>query len=248
MLMSLAFWQSGCFTEVGNAEDDRLVSAKFQIDLVQCAPVLNKVATQKVDSFDVNIFQFYVNVKEAEFYFYDSVKMNSSEYHLWKFTSDPLPIDFSGQDPIARLPVESVGRLIPRDFYLTCSLPNRKSFKVDTIDFKTFSDRGYIKGRFIDGKFETNFLFAMPKSLQLRLQYTPEQSKRWLVNGMYTCDFIFCAKQWLLGVDLSKAAMDKDKMGNSIVIINDVKNAAIYQTLSDSFYKSFNTTLVKSKF
>jgi hypothetical protein len=65
---------------------------------------------------------------------------------------------------------------------------------------------------------------------------------------MYTCDFIFCAKQWLLGVDLSKAAMDKDKMGNSIVIINDVKNAAIYQTLSDSFYKSFNTTLVKSKF
>src|SRR2546423_1810066 len=104
----------GCFTEVGNAGDDRLLEAQFSVDYsqpVKAQPKRAAVGTTAIQT--ATILRFYLGVREAEFQLFDSVTNQRAEYHLWKEDSAILPVDFTGRDPAASLPEQKVSGIDP---------------------------------------------------------------------------------------------------------------------------------------
>ncbi|MDB5047707.1 MAG: hypothetical protein JWO30_778 [Fibrobacteres bacterium] len=244
VLAALLSWLSGCFTEVGNAEDDRLVEAKFQIDYNPNALPLPKSATLKADSLKVTILRFYLNLREAEFHLFDSLTNRKQDFHLWKDDVNLLPVDFTGRDTAATLPTQKVGVLNPLEMYLKCVLPTRAILKPDTVDFEGFANRGYIKGWYVTGRDTTRFLFALPKAGDFQLMYSKEALNGWYADGTYRCQFVFYANRWMAAADLTGAVCVKDKRGALLLVLDPEHNGAIHEVLETSFNKSFNASKV----
>src|SRR4051812_31136982 len=112
---------AGCFTEVGNADDDRLLQAQFSVDYsqpIKTQPKRSASGTAAVQT--ATILRFYLGVREAEFQLFDSVRNQRAEYHLWKEDSAILPVDFTGRDPGASLPDQKVSGIDPLAMKLEC--------------------------------------------------------------------------------------------------------------------------------
>lgn len=231
---------AGCFTEVGNAQDERLVEAHFQVEYAAGTP-LRKMATTAPESVQVGIRQFYLSIEEAEFDFLDSITNRRQEFHLWKEDS-AVVVDFLGLDTSARLPVEKVGVLKPFDLHLHCLLPQHIPLKTDTLDFNRFQDRSYIKGMFTIGKDSTPFLFALPNTGGFELTYMGDILDAWYADGVYQCRFIFYANNWVAGLKLSGATVSSDKTGAKIMVFDPEHNGLLHDSLETRFYKSFNSS------
>ena len=232
---------AGCFTEVGNAEDERLLEADFRIEYAAPSKAVPKIAATAMEAI---ILQFYLEVREAEFHLFDSVKNQRAEYHLWKDDSATLPVDFTGRDPSAVLPMQKVGVIEPLEMHLKCALPSRPPLSPDTLDFQRFANRGYIKGFLWDGRDSTAFLFALPAARELTLEYSKGDIGSWYAGGRYDCQFIFFANRWLAAADLAGAKEIKDTTGRRVVLLDSAHNPTAYSALTAAFYKSFNTTQV----
>lgn len=231
---------AGCFTEVGNAQDERLVEAHFQVDYASGAP-LPKTTTTAPESTKVSILQFYLKIAEAEFDFLDSITNRKQEFHLWKEDS-AMDVDFLGLDPSAILPVEKVGVLNPLDLHLECVLPAHAPLKTDTLEFNRFHDRAYIKGVFTMGKEVIPFLFALPNTGGFELTYMGDILDAWYVDGIYHCRFIFYANNWVAGLKLSGATVSNDKTGTKFLVFDPEHNGLLHDSLETRFYKSFNSS------
>lgn len=230
---------AGCFTEVGNAEDEHLVTAKFSVEAMRPKAATPKQAAVQT----VSIQRFYLGVREAEFHLFDSASNRRAEYHLWKEDSAVLLVDFTGKDTSARLPTEKVSGLDPENFKLECVLPPAKSLRADTLDFSRFKDNGYIKGMVWDGVDSTAFLFAMPSGGELDLIYPKPVLEAWDMNGTYKCDFVFYANDWIMAADLSKAVEVRDAVGRKLILLDSANNAAAFAALTTAFPKSFNALI-----
>jgi hypothetical protein len=232
---------TACFTEVGNAEDDRLLEADFRIEYVTPSKAIPKATATAMEAV---ILQFYLEVREAEFHLFDSVNNKRAEYHLWKDDSATLPVDFTGRDPSAVLPRQKVGSIDPLEMHLKCALPSRPTLNPDTLDFQRFSNRGYIKGFLWDGRDSTAFLFALPVAREMTLEYSKGEIDSWYAGGRYDCQFVFFANRWLAAADLAGAKEIKDVAGRRVLLLDSAHNPAAYAALTAAFYKSFNTTQV----
>jgi hypothetical protein len=235
MLLAAAFL-AGCFTEVGNAEDEHLVEAKFSVESTRPAVVAPKRAAIQT----VSIQRFYLGVREAEFHLFDSITNQRAEYHLWKEDSAILPVDFTGKDPAAALPAEKVNDLDPENLKLECVLPPAKTLRADTLDFSRFKDNGFIKGVIWDGVDSTAFLFALPSGNELDLIYPKSVLETFYMKGKYRCDFVFYANDWIMAADLSKAAEVLDVKGRKLILLDATHNPAAFAALTTAFPKSFN--------
>jgi hypothetical protein len=230
---------AGCFTEVGNAQDERLVEAHFQVEYASGAPLPKTTATAP-ESTKVSILQFYLKIAEAEFDLLDSINNRRQEFHLWKEDS-ALDVDFLGLDTSAMLPVEKVGVLNPHDLHLECVFPGHAPLKTDTLDFNRFHDRAYIKGVFTLGKDAIPFLFALPNTGGFELTYMGDVLDAWYADGVYQCRFIFFADKWVAGLKLAGAALSIDKGGTKVMVLDPAHNAALHDSLETRFYNSFNS-------
>ena len=241
---------SACFTEVGNAEDEKLVSGSFRIDYAADAQPLPKAGEAAIaspiaaETDSIFISQFYLNLREAEFKALDSATGRTMEWHLWKHDSLTLPVDFTGKDTSAVVPMRSLGDFHPDYLVLECVVPGQAVIRADTLDFAGFMDRGYIKGHIGTGKSPTAFLFQLPENREIHLEYSKEALKKWDRGNAYRCEFVFFATKWIDGVSFAKAEITRDKMGVSMIILGNGHNPALYQSLVDRFYKSFNTQRV----
>ncbi len=240
-LVLLAGLLAGCFTEVGNAEDDRLVEAKFQIDYKSIAP-LPKAAIGGPVVNEASIVQFYLGVREAEFHLFDSLTNRKQEFHLWKDDSAILDVDFTGTDTLARLPNQKVGVLNPLEMHLQCQFPAHFALNVDTVDFDRFRDRSYIKGVLSVGKAATPFLFALPNAGGFQLLYEKQTLDGWYAAGTYRCRFIFYANRWVAGMDFSHAVLSKDATGDKVLVLDPEHNGDLHDSLEARFYHAFNTS------
>jgi hypothetical protein len=240
-LLLLSCILAGCFTEVGNAQDDRLVQAKFQIEYTTGPTALPKTATTVPETTKVGILQFYLSIEEAEFDLLDSITNRKEEFHLWKEDS-ALDVDFLGLDSSAVLPVEKVGILNPHDMHLHCQFPGHRVLGLDTIDFTRFHDRSYIKGIFTTGKSTTPFLFALPNTGGFELTYMADILGSWYSDGIYHCRFVFFANNWVAGLKLGNAILSKDKTGTNVMVLDPEHNGLLHDSLETRFYKSFNSS------
>jgi len=228
---------AGCFTEVGNADDERLVDAKFSVDYGQPPAARPKRAAAQT----VSIQRFYLGVREAEFHLFDSTGNRRAEYHLWKEDSAVLPVDFTGRDTAASLPEQKVSGIDPSDMRLECALPRTRPPRADTLDFARFSDPGFIKGMVWDGRDSTGFLFALPSGREMNLVYPKSAIQAWYSGGRYRCEFIFYANSWIGAADLSSASEIKDLYGRKVILLDSAHNAGAFSALTAAFPKSFNT-------
>jgi hypothetical protein len=241
---------SACFTEVGNAEDEKLVSGSFRIDYAADAQPLPKAGESAIalpiaaETDSIFISQFYLNLREAEFKALDSVSGRTMEWHLWKNDSLTLPVDFTGKDTAAVLPTRSLGDFHPDYLVLECMVPGQAVIRADTLDFARFMDKGYIKGHFGRGKSLTAFLFQLPENREIHLEYSKEALSKWQRGNVYRCEFVFFATKWIDGISLAKAETTRDKSGNPLIILGNGHNPELYQALVERFYKSFNTQRV----
>lgn len=241
---------SACFTEVGNAEDEKLVSGSFHIDYSADAKPLPKagaggsVISIAAAADSILISQFYLNLREAEFKSFDSASGRTMEWHLWKHDSLTMPVDFTGKDTSAVLPMRSLGDFHPDNLVLECMVPGQAVIRPDTLDFAGFMDRGYIKGHVGTGKTSTAFLFQLPENREIHLEYSKEALDKWDRGNGYRCEFVFFATKWIEGISLAKAATTRDKSGTPLIILGNGHNPDLYQSLVDRFYKSFNTQRV----
>lgn len=243
-LLSLPAWFAGCFTEVGNADDVKMVSGEFKIDYSPNPQPLPKTGAAVPDPDTLVISRFYLQIREAEFRSYDSVSERTVEWHLWKEDSATLAVDFSGNDTSARLPTKNVGTFHPDYLQLQCTIPGKSPLKPDTMDVNRFSDKGYIKGVLGTGKLARVFLFQLPAAGEIHLEYSQEAISRWYIGNAYHCEFVFFATKWVESAGLAGAQSARDRNGVEMAIFDTGHNAALYQTLVDRFYKSFNTTHV----
>jgi hypothetical protein len=227
---------AGCFTEVGNADDERLVEAKFSVEYAAAHPKRTSGAVVQT----VAIQRFYLGVREAEFILFDSARNQRAEYHLWREDSAVLPVDFTGRDPAAALPEQKVSGIDPQMMVLECALPAVKPVAESTLDFARFADSGYIKGVIWDGKDSTGFLFALPSGGELNLAYAKSTLVGWYSGGRYRCQFIFYADKWISAAALSKAAETRDVAGRKVILLDAAHNAGAFAALTAAFPKSFN--------
>ncbi|MEO7957938.1 MAG: hypothetical protein ABIW76_14725 [Fibrobacteria bacterium] len=237
---------SGCFTEVGNAEDEQLVSGRFEIDYASNPQPLPKSATSpaSTDPDSISIRQFYLEIREAEFQAFDSVAMRNVERHLWKKSGATLPVDFTGEDASAALPIQKMDAFKPDNFVLQCLVPKQSVLKPDTLDFLNFSGKGYIKGYLYTGQSATPFLFQLPENQEIHLEYSAAALLTWYRANEYHCEFVFFATKWMEGAGLGKAVVTRDRSGAPLIILGNGHNAALYALLVERFYKSFNTQRV----
>lgn len=236
-------WLSGCFTEVGNAEDDRL-SAEFKIDYSNNTQALPKAATNMVDTDSVQILRFYLLIKEAVYQVQDSVAGQMASKYLWREDSTSVAVDFTGADKTAVLPTETMDKKTPENLTVEAEFPFRGRLLPDTLDFTGFNDQSYIKGTYGLGTASVGFLFAFPQSKEIHLTYSKTALHGWYQDRVYHCQFTFFANKWVAGIDISKADQVSDKMGRSIAVFDSTHNVEMYQLLVTSFYKSFNTAQV----
>jgi hypothetical protein len=238
ILMATACF-AACFTEVGNAEDEHLVEAKFRVESTRPAAA----APKRAFSQSASIQRFYLGVREAEFHLFDSATNQRAEYHLWKEGGAILPVDFTGRDPAASLPNEKVGGIDPENFKLECVMPPARALRPDTLDFARFQDAGFIKGVVWDGADSTAFLFALPAGRELDLVYPKDVLKGWYRSETYRCEFVFYANDWIMAADLSHADEVRDATGRKLILLDSAHNTAAFTALTTAFTKSFNAPM-----
>lgn len=240
MLLAAAGWLGACFTEIGNAEDEKLVDAEFRIEYAMDGALQRLSAAGAVAGTaapeSVLIDQFYVGVLEGEFN-----TQEGQEYHLWKQASPGLPADFTGKDRSAVLPEMTAPPIAWRDLGLECVFAVPAPLESGRFDFDAFQDRGYIKGTYAAAGAVSPFLFALPGASQLEFRYPRRMLDQWLADGAYHLEFVFYASRWLSGASLADAATTLDRKGKSVVILDSLHNPAEYQRLRDRFLESFNT-------
>lgn len=232
----------GCFTEAGNAEDEQVVKAEFQIEYaLTSSGVVHKSAATSTTIFDsstVRIENFYLMVREAEIH-----NTDGTEQHLWRRTGSGFYADFTGQDSSAQLPFQVIPRQTFANFKLEFALPVHKNFRADTVDIEAFSDRNYIFGRWKTPLGPLPFLFALPSG-SLSLFYDRSTLDEWLMANTYDCRFTFFASQWLDSANLDLAQRMNDRNHRAFVLLDSTSNSALYHKLVKKFYHSFNTTQV----
>jgi len=238
---AMLVWLAGCFTEVGNAGDENLVTPQFKIDYTNNPTVLPKAAANSLDSDSIQILRFYLLVNEASYSVLDSVTGLSTEKYLWAEDSSSDPVDFSGTDPKAVLRTEKIGVQTPERLTMEFKVSSHPDLRPDSIDFENYFGMGYLKGTYGLGPTPKKFLFSLPSRKELNMQYSKAALMSWFKNNSYNCQFTFFASKWVSGVDLSKADSVRDMTGRAIVVLDTVHNPILYKTLLDSFYKSFNT-------
>jgi hypothetical protein len=243
-ILAMLPWLEGCFTEIGNAEDDRLVHTEFRIDYSENPHVLGKGTTTPAKPDSVRILQFYMLVHEAAYVIKDSVTGNMTEKHLWAEDSISDPVDFTGTDLKAGLTVQSIGIKTPESIQFELKIVSHSLLNPMLIDFMDFHEKGYLTGIFgIEGK-GTNFIFALPTGNEIHMSYSKATLLGWYKDKTYHMKIEFFAAKWLANTDISKAQKVMDKTGREFVLLDANNNSALYKTLLDAFYKSFNTLSV----
>lgn len=225
----------GCFTEVGNAEDEQFVKADFRIDYSLTAQPLTKVARFLFQPESVFIHRFYLIVREAEYH-----NSDGSEKYLWSEDSLGKSVDFTQLDTAAMLPPQKIDLGDIVNFKLELNIPKHGKLRSDTLDLLAFNDRSYLTGIYRHGEQEKAFLFALPAGV-LHLIYSKEAMAMWLKGNEYLCQITFFGGQWLAGARLDTAVEVRDKLKRPFVLLDSNSNSALYQRLADRFYQSFNT-------
>jgi hypothetical protein len=243
-MVVLLAWLTGCFTEVGNAEDERLLKAQFKVDYSDSPTILSKGSAAIPDIESVLITQFSMLLHEAEYKITDSITNKVITKHIWAEHSQSDPIDFTGKELKGGPTVEKIGNDIPETFILGFTIGSHNKVVPNMIDYQVFNDIGYIKGSTIYNKIKTDFLFSLPVIKDLHLQYSGTTLMGWYKGNAYECEIAFLARKWLGNADFSKAIQVKDKNGKTFVLLDSSNNATLYNSLMDAFKKSFNTTRV----
>lgn len=235
---------SGCFTEVGNAEDERLIKAEFKTDYSPNPQVLGKSTALSHTLNSLQITQFYMLLHEAEFTIKDSITQNSVTKHLWKDYSLSYPIDFTGFDPKASLSVERIGTAEPESFTLGFKISQHSNLDPLSIDFTEFKDVGFMKGNFTIDTMKTDFIFSLPTIKDFHLSYSKSTLLTWLNGNSYNCQIAFFARKWMENADLSQATKVKDMNGHEFILLDFSHNATQFKVLTNSFKSSFNAAKV----
>jgi hypothetical protein len=233
-LTSFLLGLSGCFTEVGNPEDETQMTASFQMDYTSVSP--DSSAFPLPDS--VSILRFPVVLKSATY-----IDTDSTLVDLWQ-NPNGYPVDFTGMDPKAILPAQTLkSGAVLTNLAMTFSFQPQSGIASDTLNFSTFQNNGYVKGMYaLPGAPSLEFLFALPDTLErLTLKYPQAALQGWRQNGNYHCVFSFLVLHWFSNINLAQATVDTDNVGRSIVLLDSKHNAGLYSALTARFYKSFNT-------
>ncbi len=253
VLTGILFFSNGCFTEIGNAEDERLLRTEFKIDYSENPVILGmgKYAAKSSKSDSILIQHFKMLVHEASYTLKDSVTHTTIQKLLWAEDSISDPVDFTGADKNANLKVEKLGSQVPENINLEFKVDEHRALNPTAMDFTGFSDIGYIKGVLSDvGNLKstsgstssgTHFLFSLPTANEIHMTYSKTALLGWYKVKAYNCQIEFFPNKWIANVDFSKIDIVVDKNGLEFALIDSSHNVALYATLVASFYKSFNT-------
>jgi hypothetical protein len=231
-----------CYTEVGNPGKTQEVNATFSIDYAGSPAPLPKTGGDNppADTPSVRIQHFYFNVVEVNYRNADSL-----DGRIWKVPdSMGRSIDFAGRDSTSRLPAVQVPLSPWILMKLESRIPEHDTLLPDTVDFRTFPNRGYIKGTWESRGKSILFLCQLPNDYRINLVYYQELLETWRHGSVYDLEFIFYATKWMMAVDLPDAATYPDKNGVEVAIIDLEHNTALYELLMKSFFKSFNSSKV----
>ena len=241
----------GCFTEIGNAEGENKIRADFKIDYtrVPALPKLSsgwmggpagKAGTALITHDTIIVEHFYLLVREAEYHL-----KGGGERHLWRESGAGVPVDFTGKDKIAMLPVRPIEPDSILDFSLECRIQAPPVKEPDSLDFGTFVDKGYIKGTYTADGVSIPFLFALPQADNLHIRYSPAVLESWRTGSEYDMQVVFFALKWISHSGIEEARRSKDRLGKSMVMIDTLHNPALHRILSDRFFTGFNTATVE---
>jgi hypothetical protein len=230
---------AGCFTEVGNAEDELVVNARFSIDYNR-NPIRLKPASGSITPDSVCIDQFYLPIQEIEY-----TAAGADKQHLWRDTAG-IPVDFTGNDSLAALPAMKVVGDSWTSLILEYRIPSLPDLRMDTVEFASFRNRGYIKGTVhIAGNAGWDFLFALPKMPGVKMTYSGKTLASWHTDNIYNLKFVFFATYWISAANLVGAKQVPDRNGVPVLLLDAKHNPEFHKALSDRFFKSFNTLQVE---
>lgn len=221
---------TGCFTEVGNPEEIRQMTAVFRVDYTLDTLPLGGSA----DSVTISAFNLTLN--DAQY-----TNVDSTRGHLWQDSPGHL-VDFLGTSGRDTLPKQPLGNKNLSELRMNFSLPGSNSLRADTVDFTTFQNNAYIKGTYRFNGSLKHFLYALSDSARaLNLAYSKETLDKWYQSGAYHCMITFHALKWFSGVNLQRVTVENDKSGNTITLFDPEHNSDAYVILMDQFHQNFNS-------
>lgn len=241
----------GCFTEIGNAEGENKIRADFKIDYTRPEALPKgasgpgegaggKPAAAPLTHDTVIIDHFYLLVREAEYHL-----KGGGERHLWRESDSGLPVDFTGRDTLAILPVRPIEPDSILDFKLECRIPRPPALQPDSLDIITFHELGFVRGTYSFGGASVPFLFALPEAEHVNIRYPPSTFESWRKGSAYEMQVVFYALKWMSHAGIEKAKHSKDRQGTSFVLIDSLHNADLHRILSERFFLGFNTADVE---
>lgn len=234
---------AGCFTEVGNPgtpSKQSDVTAQFHIDYHSDSLASSGGQAHLVLDSGLVIEQFYFNVVEANY-----TDLEDQNGRIWKYPDSlGFAVDFTGKDTSAVLPPVSVP---PGEWHLLkveSQIPLHDTLRLDTLDWKAFAHRGYIKGVLPPSLGGHAFLCQLPPVKRVNLVYDADLLAQWRVGDAYHIDVVFFASRWLRSAKVDGGAVETDKMGREVLLFDLEHNRNLYDTLRTAFFKSFNSLKV----
>ncbi|MEO6038092.1 MAG: hypothetical protein ABIQ93_06735, partial [Saprospiraceae bacterium] len=194
----------------------------------------------QLDTPSVRILLFYFNVVEVNYQ-----NADSADGRIWKVPdSMGRSIDFTGQDSMARLPAVQVPLSPWIHMKLESRVPAHDTLQPDTVDFQSFTNRGYIKGTWESGGKRILFLCQYTDDYKINLVYDQDLLESWRHGSVFGLEFIFYATKWITAVNLPEAVTYTDRSGAEVAIIDLEHNPDLFALLKKSFFKSFNSSKV----
>ena len=224
---------TGCFTEVGNPEEIRQMTAEFRVDYAPDTVTLGG----SPDS--VILASFNLTLKNAEYR-----NADSSRGYVWQDSPNHV-VDFLGTLERDTLPLQNLTSKPVSGFRMDFALQEPGVLRADTVDFDAFQSGVYIKGTYRFGGSLTHFLYALSDSTrELSLVYSKQALDKWYQSGTYRCTILFSPLKWFSGVDLQRILVEKDKSGAPLTLFDPEHNLDAWLMLKDRFYQNFNTQQV----
>jgi hypothetical protein len=228
----------GCFTEVGNAEDEQVVKASFNIDYSMPQPPLVKRSVAQTFTPSIHIQSFRLKVREGEFHYTDR-----TEEYLWMGDTSGQEVDFTGKDSLGRLPPQFIPKKTISNLKLEFVVTQSSRTSTSPLDLDSLPRSNWIVGKWTLAGVTETFLFPVPAG-RFNLFYSQTALDQWKMGNAYDCQFTFFAAQWFDGIDIPSATRRLDKLGRPYILFDSNTNPTVYAQLVKKFYKSFNTASV----
>lgn len=227
LLAPVGLW-NGCFTEVGNPDEEEMT-----LVMRVASPVEDTAGTGGRNAPDsVQVTGLVLRLTGV-----DQYARGKRARTLWANDSVGRDAALSRGDSVraTRLAALETDSLVVR-----LRAHPARAIDLDTVNWETFSDPGYLKGVIHRRGVARRFLFALSDSLRFAALYDRDALEAWRDAKGYHCLLLFHPRAWMNHPAIDTAKAFPTAGGDPVVVFDETHNPAQHAGLTRRLARSFN--------